>query len=152
MLNYAAGQLPFNLVSTLSGADGWDPTYTGLENHRVALPTTGVTTVYERFSLWIDPDVQQLDFRGRMTLPASNTGRLELDVGGGSINLDFAAGGTTNQSSTIATSTTGTGWLGCQIRVRKLTGTAITGAILEGFRIRTSIITASNLPDPDPLT
>lgn len=115
----------------------------GFETHAVAFPAVGAYADYYSGRTYVDPDVDVIEIEATATLAGVGTGRIRITVGGTNGVLNFTAG-TSTQSSTLATSATGTGVLSWTVEIETLTGTSHT---LDRLRIEDQAITSS-FPDP----
>lgn len=140
MQNYARCEAVQNLIF----GQGEDAT---LSPHGpVYFPASGSAELY-RFVVFIDPDLVTLNVRTVATLPAGATGSVIVTIGGGSCTNSHTAGATTTQNGTIAVSSTGIGWQLGTIDLQADSGDPSTG-VFDRFRVRSAVIAASALPDP----
>ena len=132
-----------NLLCIHGEADGWGTDAIGPHSEDgVTWPATGTTEVY-RCWVYIDPDIDTLFLRTRVTM-ASGTGSAIVYVG--STSGTHAHTGTGTITSTYPTSSTGTGWQLVRVNLAQDTGDP-SSATLDRLVLRSQAITATALPD-----
>lgn len=147
-LNFCFGHSLANQgISVVTSTNAWGSSGNELSTHRVNF-STGAGYV-ERFAgqYYIDPDVTVIGVEARVTMPAANTGRVRITVGGtNAVLTTFAAGATATISATLNTSSTGTGLVSFSVECDHITG-ASASCWLVRWGIRT-VARTSALPDP----
>lgn len=121
--------------------------FTSLGPHEITFQAgSGYSTRY-RGQVWIDPDIATLNVYATATMPASNTGRVRITIGGAQVVLTtHTAGATTTSTGTLATSSTGTGLVDFQLELDHQTGSS-TSCVLDAWGVQGAART-SGLPDP----
>lgn len=145
MMNYAFGRNPTTHGSMSTGVDAWGGAGS-IATHGVELPTTSGYNQYYRGRIWIDPDVDNLVCEAEMTLTVGNEALVRFTIGGGNVILATFNIGTDRNSSTLATSSTGTGWRAVTIEINHSLG-ATAGQTLNDWTIQDDEVTSS-FPDP----
>lgn len=144
--NFAAGRNPEALAIIETGINGDFGPWT-----HAAYFMAGPQTVYV-INIWIDPDVQSVDFSSTATMAASHTGDVIFAVGGWSATHSHTAGATTTLTTTPTTAASptgvGTGWQTVTVQLNRTSGSTTASARLDFLRIETKTITAANLPGP----
>lgn len=136
-------------VHVLANGCGPNPTTTSFDvspHGPLRFPATSKITVY-RFAVWVDPDLVTLNVRTVATLPGGATGSVIVTLGGTSCTTSHTAGGTSTDNDTLAVASVGVGWQTCTIELQADSGDPSTGT-LDRWRIRSAVIAASALPDP----
>lgn len=145
MMNHAFGHNPALHGSMATGVDAWGGAGS-IAPHGIELPTTSGYNIFYRGRIWVDPDVDNLVCEAEMTLTTGNEATVRFTVGSSSVTLTTFNVGTDRNSSTIATSATGTGWLAVDIGINHSLGSD-TGQTLNDWTMEDDEIT-SGLPDP----
>jgi hypothetical protein len=128
-LAYAGARCPEHLAGGGSGNTGWG-TASSPEAGNVTCSSNTASTVYE-FKVWVDPDLQSVQFAARADVPAGTTITVAATVGSATITRTFT-GATTPadvSSGTALVSATGSGLLDCSIVVQRTAGSG-TGTLL----------------------
>lgn len=145
MQNFAYGHNPTVHGSMATGIDDWGGSGS-IATHGIELPTASGYNTYYTGRTWIDPDVVTLTCEAEMTLTTGNEALVRFTIGASNVVLTTFNVGTDRNSSTIATSATGTGWRDVTIEISHSLGSD-TGQTLNEWTIEDSPITSS-LPDP----
>lgn len=109
------------------------------------LPSTSGWTEVRRAVVYVDPDAATIDVTSTVTLTAANTASVRVTIGAGSVTSAHAASGSVTGS--VATSTTGTGWLDLLVEINHTAGAATSDRVtFVGAQL--ARIDASAMPDP----
>ncbi len=119
MLNYAAGDNPVCHFSFYCG----ESTSTRMDTFDVQFDTMAASWV-EVFQtrIWIDEDTEDVEIGAECTMDLADVGEVRFSVGSTSATLSFTSATTTEQTTTVATSATGTGQQTVRIEIRKTAG------------------------------
>jgi len=148
MLNHIYGNCHESHISIQCGADGWGSNTNEIATHGVTFKTTSGLVEKYMFRIRIDPDTVNVLVGAECFMTGSDVGDVKITVGGTSATLstfNVAANGT-EKTSTLATSSTGTGWQTCTVELNHTTGSSAVEE-LRFFRVQDSPI-SSGLPDP----
>lgn len=147
MLNWTAGNRPVVYVNATVGEDGWATNAIGILALRFRA-SGGFTTVL-RGRIRINPDVQGIVVGARCIFASTEGGDVKFTVGSGTATLSFTdSDNGSEKTSTIATSSTGTGLQTWQVEIDQTSGASSTNQ-LRNVRIEAApITTATDLPSP----
>jgi hypothetical protein len=133
-------------LSACTGDDGWDTSAIGVTAVLFQSAAPFVRVLMGKIR--VDADVDTIIVGARCTFAAANTGDVRFTIGAGTATISYtAANNGLEQTSTIATSSTGTGLLTWTIEIDQTAG-AGTSNQLRNVRIEAQQIT-SGLPDPE---
>lgn len=109
------------------------------------LPVSAGWTEVRRAVIYVDPDAATIDVTSTATLTAANTASVRVTIGAGSVTNAHAATGSVTGS--VATSTTGTGWVDLLVEINHTAGSATADRVaFVGAQL--ARIDASAMPDP----
>ena len=148
MLNYALAYTPASHVSLCSGGDGWGTTGSELRTHNILF--SGTTGYEEKYNFWmyIDPDVQTILVGAVCQVATANTTNVRFTIGSASavVLTHAAADSNTEKTTTVLTSSSGTGWQECLVEIEHATG--VDACSLREWRVEDSPIEDADLPGP----
>lgn len=109
------------------------------------LPVSAGWTEVRRASVYVDPDAASVDVTSTVTLTAANTASVRVTIGAGNVTHAHVVSG--DITASVATSTTGTGWLDLLVEINHTAGSASSDRVnFVGAQL--ARINASAMPDP----
>lgn len=147
MLNYAYGYEPEVYLNLVVSVPAWGSSLQEIATHSIGFQAAsgGGYSQRFRFYVWIDPDVVTINVGATCAFAAANTGRIRFTIGAANVVVNFTSLTVTEQTGSIATSSTGTGWKLVTIEVDHQTGAS--GNQVLDLRIEGARVTSS-LPSP----
>lgn len=147
MANYAFQNTNDCHVSLCTGADDWNhDAGQEIATHAAAFSASSGWLEYYSFRIWIDVDVQDVSVTAKCFFESPDEGSVRFTVGGASaVTQSFTSASLLEQTDTIATSSTGTGWQTVLIEMNHTTGSQ-GDQTLDDFRVEN--VAAATLPAP----
>jgi hypothetical protein len=148
-LNYAASSVPNALFNFGCQIAAWGSSGNEIATHNLKIQTTsGDVDVYEGH-VCVDPDCQVLTWYSTMLIPTvTNTVTAKITIGSASAtNTHTNANTGTEQSSTLLTSSTGTGKRAFKIQFNHTIGSAADCSVVS-VSAEENTIAATDLPSP----
>lgn len=148
-LNYAASKVPNVLFNFGCQVAAWGSSGNEIATHNLKIQTTsGDVDVYEGH-VYVDPDCQVITWYSTIKIPTgSNTVTAKLTLGSSSAtNTHTNANTGVEQSSTLATSSTGTGKKAFKITFNHTVGSAADCSVVS-VSAEENTIAATDLPSP----
>jgi hypothetical protein len=109
------------------------------------LPVSSGWTEVRRARVYVDTDAANIDVTSAVALSALNTASVRVTIGAGAVTNAHTATGSVTGS--VATSTTGTGWLDLLVEINHTAGSASADRVTFcGAQL--ARINASAMPDP----
>lgn len=149
MANWAACQRPVVHLSYATGPDAWD-TSNAVRTIDLSLGASSGWTTRIRTRIYIAPETVAVLAGARCYCPASNECQVRITIGGAAaatLTTFTSSTNSTEHTTSIATSSTGTGWQEVTIETNHSTGSS-TALYVRSLRIEDAIITVTALPDP----
>lgn len=147
--NYTFGYSVATYFSLVTAAAGWQDTGDqALETHETYFPASASFSTYYTVPIFINADVDQVQFGGECTVAATNTCQIRITVGGAAPQtVDFTnANNGTEKTADFVTSSTGTGWQTVTLELARSVGASATNQ-LKALRLEAQVIT-TGLPSP----
>jgi len=147
-LNWAYGNCHESHVSVQCGADGWGSNTNEVATHGVTFKSSSGLVEKYQFRIRIDPDTVSVLIGAECFMTGSDVGDVKITVGStsGTLSTFNVAANGTEKTTTLATSSTGTGWQTCKVELNHTTGSSAVEE-LRFFRVQDSPI-SSGLPSP----
>lgn len=109
------------------------------------LPVSSGWTEVRRARVYVDTDAASIDVTSTVALTAANTASVRVTIGAGAVTNAHTATGSVTGS--VATSTTGTGWLDLLVEINHTAGSAASDRV-SFIGAQLARINASAMPDP----
>jgi len=109
------------------------------------LPVSSGWTEVRRARVYVDTEAITIDVTSTVTLTAANTASVRVTIGAGAVTNAHAATGSVTGS--VATGTTGTGWVDLLVEINHTAGAATADRVMF-VGAQHARINASAMPDP----